>query len=123
VVQSPEAQKSGPLQNVPSLQGVPSALFAPLMQASVPSSQVPVLHDVSDAEQSSAAPVQVPLEQASGSVQNNPSVQALPSGSSPLQSLAVSSQVSVQSPSPSAPAHGLDVPEQVPLEQVSVRVQ
>ena len=45
--------------------------------------------------------------QVSAPVQNHPSVQALPSGSAPLQSSAASSQDSAQLPSPSAPGHGL----------------
>ena len=93
------------------------------MQASVPSSQVPVLHEVELEEQSSAGPEHVPVVQVSGSVQNRLSVQLLPSSSFAVQAFAPSSQVSEQSPSPSGPSQGSVPPVQVPLEHVSPVVQ
>jgi hypothetical protein len=66
------------VQVTPSSQAVPFATGVG-SHASVASLQVPVLQALAAAEQSRAAPVQAPAEQASLTVQNWPSSQVVPS--------------------------------------------
>jgi hypothetical protein len=106
------------------LQDVPSALFDPLSQTFSVSLQVPVVHEVSDAEQSIAAPEHVPDVQVSGSVQNRPSLQAVPSVVLATQVSVASLHAVVQSDAVGSWVHGSPVwVAHEPLRHVSVPLQ
>jgi hypothetical protein len=122
-MQEPERQVSSRVHTLASLQAAPSRGTESLTQVSKVSSQESAVHWLPSLQVLGELPPQTPAEQVSPTVQNCPSLQAVPlRGVGLLMQPRNTSQESAVQALPSSQLEALP-PPQVPAEQVSPTVQ